>query len=90
MKMSDYSFIKEFQKIKLSSICKKLGINQSNILSGQTTDENYKKVKNEIIKELQNLFISDKLNSEKIITLYLYNELLEQLEKENKSLREMI
>lgn len=88
--MSDYSFIKEFQKIKLSSICKKLGINQSNILSGQTTDENYKKVKNEIIKELQNLFISDKLNSEKIITLYLYNELLEQLEKENKSLREMI
>jgi len=88
--MSDYSFIKEFQKIKLTSICKKLGINQSNILSGQTTDENYKKVKNEIIKELQNLFISDNLNSEKIITLYLYNELLEQIEKENKSLREMI
>ena len=88
MKMSDYSFIKEFQKIKLSSICKKLGINQSNILSGQTTDENYNKVKNEIIRELLMLIIQSK--GEELITISLYDEILAKLEKENKSLREMI
>lgn len=86
--MSDYSFIKEFQKIKLTSICKKLGINQSNILSGQTTDENYKKVKNEIIRELLMLIIQSK--GEELITISLYDEILAKLEKENKSLREMI
>lgn len=86
--MSDYSFIKEFQKIKLSSICKKLGINQSNILSGQTTDENYKKVKNEIIRELLMLIIQSK--GEELITISLYDEILAKLEKENKSLREMV
>lgn len=86
--MNDYSFIKEFQKIKLTSICKKLGINQSNILSGQTTDENYKKVKNEIIRELLMLIIQSK--GEELITISLYDEILAKLEKENKSLREMI
>lgn len=86
--MSDYSFIKEFQKIKLSSICKKLGINQSNILSGQTTVENYNKVKNEIIRELLMLIIQSK--GEELITISLYDEILAKLEKENKSLREMI
>lgn len=86
--MTDYSFIKEFQKIKLSSICKKLGINQSNILSGQTTDENYRKVKNEIIRELLMLMIQSK--GEELITISLYDEILAKLEKDNKMLREMI
>ena len=86
--MSDYSFIKEFQKIKLSTICKKLGINQSNILSGQTTDENYRKVKNEIIRELLMLIIQSK--GEELITISLYDEILAKLEKDNKMLREMI
>lgn len=86
--MSDYSFIKEFQNIKLISICKKLGINQSNVISGQTSDENYRRIKNEIIRELLMLFIEDK--KEALITLALYDEILEKLEKENKSLREMI
>lgn len=86
--MSDYSFIKEFQKIKLSTICKKFGINQSNILSGQTTDENYRKVKNEIIRELLMLIIQSK--GEELITISLYDEILAKLEKDNKMLREMI
>lgn len=86
--MTDYSFIKEFQKIKLKDICKKLGINQSNIISGQTTDENYNKVKNEIIRELLMLIIQSK--GEELITISLYDEILAKLEKENKSLREMI
>ena len=86
--MSDYQFIKEFQNIKLASICKKFNINLSNLLSGNTTEENFKKVKNEIIRELLTLFIADRQDD--LCILYLYNELLEKIDKENKALREMI
>ena len=86
--MSDYNFIKEFTNIKVKDICKKYGIQQSNLTAGATSDENYRKVKNEIIRQLLGLFIADKQDD--LIVLYLYNEMLEKLEKENKSLREMI
>lgn len=86
--MSDYEFIKEFQKIKLSSICKKLKINDANISNGTTSEENFRKVKNEIVRELLMIFISD--NADEFPILYLYNEQLKKLEKENKMLREMI
>lgn len=86
--MSDYSFIKGFQDIKLSSICKKLGVNSSNIISGQTSKENYKKVKNEIIRELLMLLIQDK--KEDLITIALYDEVIMKLEREVKMLKEMI
>lgn len=86
--MTDYQFIKEFQKIKLASICKKYNITLSNLVSGQTTEENYKKVKYEIIEEFLAMLIRDK--SEEILTLHLYDEILLKIEKENKMLREMI
>ena len=86
--MSDYNFIKEFTNIKVKDICKKYGIQQSNLTAGCTSDENYKKVKGEILRQLLMLFIADKQDD--LIVLYLYNEMLEKLEKENKSLREMI
>lgn len=86
--MSDYNFIKEFTNIKVKDICKKYGIQQSNLTAGCTSDENYRKVKNEILRQLLGLFIADKQDD--LIVLYLYNEMLEKLEKENKSLREMI
>lgn len=88
--MSDYEFIKEFREIKMTDICKRLKMQQPNIITGKTSDENLRKIKEEIIKELASLFIKDVTNSEKIITLYLYSELLERLEKENRMLREMI
>ena len=86
--MSAYEFIKEFQNIKLYNICKKLKINGSNITNGTTTEENFRKVKDEIVRELLMLFISD--NADDFPILYLYNEQLKKLEKENKMLREMI
>ena len=86
--MSDYNFIKEFTNIKVKDICKKYGIQQSNLTAGCTSDENYRKVKGEILRQLLVLFIEDR--KEDLIVLYLYNEILEKLEKENKSLREMI
>lgn len=86
--MNDYNFIKEFTNIKVKDICKKYGIQQSNLTAGCTSDENYRKVKGEILRQLLILFIEDR--KEDLIVLYLYNEILEKLEKENKSLREMI
>lgn len=86
--MTDYEFIKQFSNIKLTNICKKHKINLSNLLSGVTTDENYRRVKNDLIRELLMIIIQDK--QEDLLTLYLYNELLEKVEKENRMLREMI
>ena len=86
--MDDYSFIKAFQEIKLKDICQKLNINLSNVISGQTSDENYKRVKNEIIRELLMLMIQDK--QEDLITLYLYDEVIMKQEREIKMLKEML
>lgn len=86
--MESYSFIKDFTNIKISNICKKLGIGASNVSSGNLSKENYNRIKEEIIKELLELMVKD--GGEKIITLYLYNEILERLNKENTMLREMV
>lgn len=88
--MTEHEFIKKFTSITLKDIGEKLGINPSNITSGVASEENLKRVKNEIIKRLTILFQQDCMNSEKMITFYLYNEILEKLENENKVLREMI
>ena len=88
--MTEHEFIKKFTSITLKDIGEKLGINPSNITSGVASEENLKRVKSEIINRLYELFQSDCLNSEKMVTFYLYNEILEKIEKENKVLREMI
>lgn len=88
--MTEHEFIKKFTSITLKDIGEKLGINPSNITSGVASEENLKRVKSEIINRLNELFQSDCMNSEKMVTFYLYNEILEKIEKENKVLREMI
>ena len=86
--MSDYSFIKEFQNIKISEICKDKGINLSNLINGTTTEENFKRVKKELIRKLLMLMIEDM--QESLLLVGLYNELLEKQENEIKSLKEML
>lgn len=85
--MTNYEFIKEFNKIKVSTICEKLKINRCNISNGNASDENMKKVKLEITKELLELFKKD---NEDLIILTLYDELLTKVYKENKNLKEML
>ena len=86
--MNSYNFIKRFQEIKISNIWKEQGINLGNLLSGSTSEENYTKVKNELIRELLMLLIEDK--KEDLLLIGFYNELLEKQEKEIKALKEMI
>ena len=86
--MSDYQFIKEFTNITVASICKKLSIRSCNVFNGQTTDDNYRKVKNEIIRELLMLMIEKK--QEDMVTLALYDETIMKLQRENNMLKEML
>lgn len=51
----DLQFIKDFSKITIVSICKDLKINRGNLLNGKASQENTKKVKEEIIKRIKEL-----------------------------------
>lgn len=63
--MSDLEFIKEFQKIKLTDICKELKIDYSNLYAGRTGKTNEKRVKEELIKRYNKLLEGEE-NEEKI------------------------
>ena len=52
---SDLDFIKQFSKIKIAPICKKLNIDKSNLWAGRISDDKIKQVKNEIIKQYNKL-----------------------------------
>ena len=51
----DMDFIKKFSKITIKKACDSAGVNSSNLHNGITTDENIKKVKNEIEKMIKEL-----------------------------------
>ena len=43
--------IKALSKIKITTICKELSINRSNLLNGKSTAENEKRVYDKIVEE---------------------------------------
>ena len=51
----DLKYIKEFGKIKISTICKELGIYKSNLWRGNASEEAVKKVRLELEKRLKQL-----------------------------------
>lgn len=51
----DLEFIKGFSKIKVSSICKELDIDKSNLFQGKSSYEKTKKVKDKIIEKYNEL-----------------------------------
>lgn len=53
----ELKFIKMFQKITLTKVCKNLGISRSNIVSGGASRENYIKIKKEIEKEIAKIYL---------------------------------
>lgn len=54
-KKRDLEYIKGFQKIKLSAICKELNIDKPSIYRGTASKDNIRKVKEEIKKQLEEL-----------------------------------
>lgn len=57
--MTDLEFIKNFSKIRISNICKKLKVQKNNVYSGKTTKENLHKLRKEIEKEYTRLCLED-------------------------------
>ncbi len=53
-------YIKDFSKINVTSICRKLNIDRANLLKGKTTLENLVKVKVEIQKSLIDMIEKNK------------------------------
>lgn len=48
---NDLEFIKQFSKIKIATICKKLNVDKSNLWAGRVSGDKVKQVKNEIIEQ---------------------------------------
>ena len=57
--MNDKDFIKNFSKITLTGICKKLKVNRGNVIAGTTKKQNLKKVREEIESEVAKLYIKE-------------------------------
>ena len=55
--MNDKQFIKGFIDIKVTPICKELGITPSNIVEGRASKEKTKQVKEEIEKRFHMLYL---------------------------------
>lgn len=53
--MDNLNWIKNFSKIKISEICKELGIDRSNLLNGRLSSEKELLVKETILKKLEEL-----------------------------------
>lgn len=54
--MTDLDYIKNFSKITVSKICKKLKIDNSNVSRGTTSKENLHLVREHIENEIANLY----------------------------------
>ena len=53
----DYSFILKYRELKtIGQICKNLSIDYSNLINGKTSKENYKKVADELKKQVIELY----------------------------------
>lgn len=66
---SNFEFLKKFSKISVNNSAKKLNIDTSNVLSGRTSNENYEKIKDDIMLDIGELFIDD--YTKKIIKSYI-------------------
>lgn len=58
--MDSREFVKKFSKITVKKACEKLGILQTNVSNGRTSDENFDRIKEEIESEFAKLYVKEK------------------------------
>lgn len=58
-KEKNHQFIRNFSKITITGICKKLNFERQNIIVGTASEEKIEKVKEEIQKEIAKLYLED-------------------------------
>lgn len=55
--MEDLEYIKKFNNIQITKVCKKLNIDYANLISGRSSKANVKKVRQELESEFAKLYI---------------------------------
>ena len=55
--MEDLEYIKKFNNIQITKVCKKLKIDYANLISGRSSKVNIKKVRQELESEFAKLYI---------------------------------
>ena len=55
--MDDLEYIKKFSKINITKACKKCHVNRGNLLNNKTTEENIKKVRQELENQVAKLYV---------------------------------
>ena len=64
--MENYNFILEYKNLKsISQICKDFGIDYSNLINKRTTNENMKKVADELRKQV--IYLYSNIIAEEVI-----------------------
>ena len=58
-KEKNHQFIRNFSKITITGICKKLNVERQNIIVGTASEEKIERVKEEIQKEIAKLYLED-------------------------------
>lgn len=61
MKEINLEFLKKFSKITIKDICRKIEIDSSNIYSGRASEKTIESVRNEVEKELNNIYREERL-----------------------------
>lgn len=56
--MTDLEYIKKFNSIQITKICKKLNVDYANLISGRASKKNTEKVKKELESEFAKLYIN--------------------------------
>lgn len=69
MKEVNLEFLKKFSKISIKRVCKSKGIDSSNIYTGRASEDTIEIVRNEIEKELNNIYREERelINNDKNI-----------------------
>ena len=55
----DFKFIKNFNKITMTALCKELGLSRSYVMSGMASDEVYALLKKNILIKVENAQINN-------------------------------
>lgn len=55
--MEDLEYIKKFNNIQITKVCKKLNIDYANLISGRSSKKNEKRVRQELESEFAKLYI---------------------------------
>lgn len=73
-KNEDLEYIKKFSSISITNVCKKLGVDRSNLLHGKASKKNMKLIRKGLESEVAKLYLMEEIKNDET------NDLLENKE----------